>query len=225
MNSNTQPQTKKYKLLLTLAALGVVYGDIGTSPLYALKEAFHHSHLPPTPENIMGILSLVFWALAIVISIKYLVFILRADDNGEGGIMALTSLIKSQNNKDLPEKIKKLLILLGVFGAAFLYGDGIITPAISILSAVEGLGIITPLFNPYIIPITVLILVFLFSIQKNGTGSVGKIFGPITLIWFLVIGLLGAYNIFQNFEILKSINPLYAYQFFLHNSLRKLFTH
>ena len=219
MNSNTQPQTKKYKLLLTLAALGVVYGDIGTSPLYALKEAFHHSHLPPTPENIMGILSLVFWALAIVISIKYLVFILRADDNGEGGIMALTSLIKSQNNKDLPEKIKKLLILLGVFGAAFLYGDGIITPAISILSAVEGLGIITPLFNPYIIPITVLILVFLFSIQKNGTGSVGKIFGPITLIWFLVIGLLGAYNIFQNFEILKSINPLYAYQFFLHNSL------
>lgn len=205
-------------MLLTLGALGVVYGDIGTSPLYALKEAFHHSHLSPTPDNIMGILSLVFWALVIVISIKYLVFILRADDQGEGGILALTSLIKSQSNQNLSQGMKTALVLFGVFGAAFLYGDGIITPAISILSAVEGLGIITPLFNPYIVPITVVILIGLFSIQKNGTGSVGKIFGPITLSWFLVIGLLGAYNIFLNPEILKSINPFYAYQFFINNS-------
>jgi len=218
MSSSQHPQSAKYKLLLTLGALGVVYGDIGTSPLYALKEAFHHSHLQPTPDNIMGILSLVFWSLTVVISIKYLVFILRADDNGEGGILALTSLINSKHKKELPQKAKTLLVLLGVFGAAFLYGDGIITPAISILSAVEGLSVITPFFDPYIIPITITILILLFSIQKKGTGSVGKIFGPVTLIWFLVIGLLGAYNVFQNFEILKAMNPYYAYQFFAQNS-------
>ncbi len=212
------PKTTKYKLLLTLAALGVVYGDIGTSPLYALKEAFHHSHLPPNPENIMGILSLVFWSLILVISVKYLVFILRADENGEGGILALTSLIKSTPKRELSRGVKVALTLTGVFGAAFLYGDGIITPAISILSAVEGLSVITPVFDPYIIPITVTILVLLFSVQKNGTGSMGKVFGPVTLLWFLVIGTLGAYNIFQNFEILKSVNPFYAYQFFVLNS-------
>lgn len=214
------PKSTKYKLLLTLAALGVVYGDIGTSPLYALKEAFHHSHLLPTPENIMGILSLVFWSLIIVISVKYLVFILRADDNGEGGILALTSLIKSPQKKELSQGVKVALTLIGVFGAAFLYGDGIITPAISILSAVEGLRVITPVFDPYIIPITITILVLLFSVQKNGTGSVGKIFGPVTLTWFLVIGTLGAYNIFQNFEVLKAINPIYAYDFFVLNSFK-----
>ena len=218
MNSSNQSQSKKYKLLLTLAALGVVYGDIGTSPLYALKEAFHHAHLPATPDNILGILSLVFWSLIIVISIKYLVFVLRADHNGEGGILALASLINSDSHKkEMSNKTKTLLVLLGVFGAAFLYGDGIITPAISILSAVEGLSVITPVFNPYIIPITVIILIGLFSIQKNGTGSVGKIFGPVTLTWFLVIGALGGYNIFQNFEVLNAMNPYYAYQFFLHN--------
>ncbi len=218
MNSSNQPQSKNYKLLLTLAALGVVYGDIGTSPLYALKESFHHAHLSPTPDNILGILSLVFWSLIIVISIKYLVFVLRADDNGEGGILALASLINGRHKKEMPKKIKKVLVLLGVFGAAFLYGDGIITPAISILSAVEGLKVITPVFDPYIIPITVVILIGLFSIQKNGTGSVGKIFGPVTLTWFLVIGLLGGYNVVQNFEILHAINPYFAYQFFLQNS-------
>lgn len=218
VNSSAHPQTTKYKLLLTLAALGVVYGDIGTSPLYALKEAFHHSHLLPTPANIMGILSLVFWSLIIVISVKYLAFILRADDNGEGGILALTSLINGEHKKKLLAKAKTALVLLGVFGAAFLYGDGIITPAISILSAVEGLRVITPFFDPYIIPITITILVLLFSIQKNGTGSVGKIFGPITLIWFLVIGMLGAYNVFLNAEILKAINPIYGYEFFMLNS-------
>lgn len=218
MNSSKEPQSKKYKLLLTLAALGVVYGDIGTSPLYALKESFQHAHLPPTPDNILGILSLVFWSLIIVISIKYLIFVLRADDNGEGGILALASLISLEHKKEMPKKAKMIFVLLGVFGAAFLYGDGIITPAISILSAVEGLKVITPVFDPYIIPITVLILIALFSIQKNGTGSVGKIFGPVTLSWFLVIGALGAYNIFQNFEILHAINPYFAYQFFIQNS-------
>ena len=217
-SSNIAPQSTKYKLLITLAALGVVYGDIGTSPLYALKEAFLHSHLATTPDNILGILSLVFWSLIIVISIKYLVFVLRADDNGEGGILALASLINSEHKKPMSPKTKAFLVLVGVFGAAFLYGDGIITPAISILSAVEGLSVITPIFNPYIIPITVGILILLFSIQKNGTGSVGKIFGPVTLTWFLVIGLLGGYNIYQNSTILHAINPYYAFQFFLNNS-------
>lgn len=218
MSKSNEPQSKRYKLLLTLAALGVVYGDIGTSPLYALKESFQHAHLPPTPENIFGILSLVFWSLLIVISIKYLAFVLRADDSGEGGILALASLINGESKKEMSKRSKMLFILLGVFGAAFLYGDGIITPAISILSAVEGLKVITPVFDHYIIPITVVILIGLFSIQKNGTGSVGKIFGPVTLTWFLVIGLLGGYNIVQNSEILQAINPYYAYQFFLNNS-------
>lgn len=218
MKSSNQSQSKRYKLLLTLSALGVVYGDIGTSPLYALKESFQHAHLPPTPDNILGILSLVFWSLLIVISVKYLVFVLRAEDNGEGGILALANLINGEHKKEMSKKSKMVLVLLGVFGAAFLYGDGIITPAISILSAVEGLKVITPVFDPYIIPITVVILIGLFSIQKKGTGSVGKIFGPVTLTWFLVIGILGAYNVAQNFEILHSVNPYYAYQFFLHNS-------
>ncbi len=218
MRPSNQPQTNKYKLLLTLSALGVVYGDIGTSPLYAMKEAFQHSHLLPNTDNILGILSLVFWSLIIVISIKYLIFVLRADDNGEGGILALASLIKSEDKMKLSKKVKSTLLLLGVFGAAFLFGDGIITPAISILSAVEGLGVITPVFDPYIIPITVGILILLFSIQKNGTGSVGRIFGPVTLLWFLVIGFIGAFNVSQNFSILNAMNPYYACQFFIINS-------
>lgn len=218
MTASEQNQSTKYKLLLALAALGVVYGDIGTSPLYALKEAFHHSHLAATPENIFGILSLVFWSLVIVISLKYLVFILKADHNGEGGILALASLVKSDKKRPLNSTAQSLLVLLGVFGAAFLYGDGLITPAISILSAVEGLSVITPFFDPYIIPITIVILILLFSVQKNGTGTVGKIFGPVTLTWFIVIGALGIYNIIQNFEILKAINPYYAFNFFAQNS-------
>ncbi|MFZ3231193.1 MAG: potassium transporter Kup [Pseudobdellovibrio sp.] len=211
-------QSTKYKLLLSLAALGVVYGDIGTSPLYALKEAFHHGHIPPTAENILGILSLVFWSLIIVITLKYLTFILKADHNGEGGILALASLIETKTNNTINPKTKKIMILLGIFGAAFLYGDGIITPAISILSAVEGLDVITPFFNSYIIPITLMILVLLFSIQRKGTGSIGKVFGPITFIWFITIAAIGLQNILQNPEILKAINPYYAFAFFEHNS-------
>ncbi len=214
MSSRQKNKSLSYQSLLALTALGVVYGDIGTSPLYALKEAFMHSHTQAGAESIFGILSLVFWALMIVISLKYLIFILRADNNGEGGILALTSLV---NNTDIKFfgliSAKKVLILLGVFGAAFLYGDGVITPAISILSAVEGLSIITPIFDPYIIPITILILIGLFSFQKNGTATLGKIFGPITLLWFLVMGAIGLFNIFQNAEILKAVNPMYALNF------------
>ena len=214
MSSRQKNKSLSYQSLLALTALGVVYGDIGTSPLYALKEAFMHSHTQAGAESIFGILSLVFWALMIVISLKYLIFILRADNNGEGGILTLTSLV---NNTDIKFfgliSAKKVLILLGVFGAAFLYGDGVITPAISILSAVEGLSIITPIFDPYIIPITILILIGLFSFQKNGTAILGKIFGPITLLWFLVMGAIGLFNIFQNAEILKAVNPMYAVNF------------
>ncbi len=217
-NQGNRPAS--YKYMLALAALGVVYGDIGTSPLYALKEAFHPGHhMIAQPENIFGLLSLIFWSLMIVISIKYLIFILRADNKGEGGILALTSLIvpHSERRTRKMTNSKKYLILLGLFGTALLYGDGMITPAISILSAVEGLSLITPIFNPYIIPITIGILIGLFSIQRKGTGTVGKIFGPVTLTWFIVLAILGAVSIFQTPEVLKAINPMYIFSFFANN--------
>ncbi len=221
--SNTHSESNKtpgYKYILALGALGVVYGDIGTSPLYALKEAFHPGHhMVALPENVFGLISLIFWSLMIVISIKYLTFILRADHKGEGGILALTSLITpSKNTEEKIPKTKMLLILLGLFGTALLYGDGMITPAISILSAIEGLSLITPIFNPYIIPITVGIMFGLFSIQKKGTATVGKIFGPVTLTWFIVLGVLGIVSIIQTPEIFKAINPVYIFSFFQTNA-------
>ncbi len=206
--------TKQAPAFLALAALGVVYGDIGTSPLYALRESFHHTHnIAVNPINIMGVLSLIFWSLIIVITIKYLVFIVRADNGGEGGVLALTALITPMTSR-----LKSPLVLLGLFGTALLYGDGMITPAISVLSAVEGLEFVTPIFHPYIIPITVVIIIGLFSIQKHGTALVGKIFGPITLLWFLVLAILGVYWIIQMPSVLHAINPHYAYKFFVHNS-------
>lgn len=215
--SGHDKNSAKYRYLLALGALGVVYGDIGTSPLYAIKETFHHaSKLGLSMDNVFGVLSMIFWSLMIVITFKYLVFILRADNKGEGGILALTSLI-TPDKKNIP-KDKKRLILMGLFGTALLYGDGMITPAISVLSAVEGLSLITPVFDPYIIPITVVILLGLFSIQKKGTGTVGKIFGPVTLLWFFVLGLLGIFSIIENPEVLKAINPYYAFNFFFTNS-------
>lgn len=218
MTKTENSNTGSYKYLLALAALGVVYGDIGTSPLYALKEAFHPGHhMTAQPENIFGLLSLIFWSLMVVISLKYLVFILRADNRGEGGILALTSLATPAAGNSLT-KSKFYLILLGLFGTALLYGDGMITPAISILSAVEGLSLITPIFNPYIIPITIVILILLFSIQSKGTGLVGKIFGPVTLLWFVVLAILGVYNIIQTPEILQALNPFYIYSFFANNT-------
>ena len=219
--SQLKSSTPTYKYALALAALGVVYGDIGTSPLYALKEAFHPGHqMLADPQNVMGLISLIFWSLTLVISFKYLGFILRADDKGEGGILALTSLITppdSDDESDHFSKKRKFLILLGLFGTALLYGDGMITPAISILSAVEGLSLITPVFGPYVTWITVGILIGLFSIQKHGTNAVGKIFGPVTLAWFIVLAILGLISIFQTPEILKAINPIYVVSFFQNN--------
>lgn len=212
------PQTSRYKLIMAISALGVVYGDIGTSPLYALKESFHHAHnIGLTIDNIFGILSLIFWSLIIVISIKYLRYVLEADNRGEGGILALTALVTPKTDKQIRKRKRKTLIRLGLFGTALLYGDGMITPAISVLSAVEGLELITPVFSPYIIPITVAILIGLFSVQKYGTEKVGKVFGPLTLFWFLVLGGLGIFNIIKEPSVLWAMNPVYAFNFFMTN--------
>jgi KUP system potassium uptake protein len=206
----------RYLLTLSVAALGVVYGDIGTSPLYALRECFYGEHaIAPTPANIMGVLSLVFWALLLVISGKYLTFVLRADNQGEGGILALTAL--ATPIKILSRKERWPLVLLGIFGAALLYGDGMITPAISVLSAVEGLDVATTIFTPFVVPITIAILIGLFLIQSHGTGRVGRIFGPVTFVWFSTIAILGAREIISHPAVLGAVNPIYALRFFAAN--------
>lgn len=199
-------------LLLTLAALGVVYGDIGTNTLFALRESFHGLHgVEPTPINIFGVLSLIAWSLIIIITLKYIIFILRADNCGEGGILALTALATTIQPPG--RSPRGWLVLLGLFGTALLYGDGVITPAISVLSAVEGLKIVTPVFEPYIIPLTLVLIVGLFLIQSRGTATIGSLFGPIMLIWFGALALLGIINIVENPTVLKAINPLYAVTF------------
>ncbi|MDX9836113.1 MAG: potassium transporter Kup [Azoarcus sp.] len=197
---------------LAVSAIGIVYGDIGTSPLYTLKEVFNGEHaVPVTPENVYGILSLVFWALMLVVSAKYVLFIMRADNDGEGGIMALTSLALRAVK---PGRKAWWLSVLGVFGAALFYGDGMITPAISVLSAVEGLEIATPAFRPFVLPIALALLIGLFLMQRRGTGSVGAIFGPVMLCWFSVLAVLGINGIRLHPEILGAISPLWAVRFF-----------
>ncbi|WP_234418896.1 potassium transporter Kup [Parazoarcus communis] len=197
---------------LAVSAIGIVYGDIGTSPLYTLKEVFNGEHaVPVTPENVYGILSLVFWALMLVVSAKYVLFIMRADNDGEGGIMALTSLALRAVK---PGRKAWWLSVLGVFGAALFYGDGMITPAISVLSAVEGLEIATPAFRPFVLPIALVLLIGLFMMQRRGTGSVGAIFGPVMLCWFAVLAVLGVNGIRLHPEILGAISPWWAAHFF-----------
>jgi len=209
---------------LTLGALGVVYGDIGTSPLYAITESFNPSHgLALTTDNILGILSLVFWSLTLVVSIKYLIFILRADNRGEGGIMALLALIIPKLIAMGDTKTKRHIIFLGLFGAALLYGDGVITPAISVLSAVEGLSVATPNFQPYVVPITVGILFFLFSSQRGGTAKLGAIFGRTAFVWFLTLIATGLPWIIRQPAILKALNPYYAVNFFMMNGMKGYF--
>lgn len=223
-DSSTQPEhspstRKQYLLAMSLTALGIAYGDIGTSPLYALRESFHASHgLGVSPANVLGVLSLIFWSLILVISIKYVIFVVRADNHGEGGILALTALVSPILAARAPNR--GALILLGVFGTALLYGDGMITPAISVLSAVEGLGVLTPVFSPYIIPITVGILVGLFAIQHRGTASVARVFGPITCVWFLTLAALGVYQIMKEPGVLQAVSPTYGYHFFVENKWR-----
>ncbi|HEX8362314.1 MAG TPA: potassium transporter Kup [Longimicrobium sp.] len=205
-----------YLALLSLTALGVVYGDIGTSPLYAVRESFHHAHgIQPTPGNVLGVLSLIIWALVLVISIKYAVFVLRADNRGEGGILALTSLVTPVGAAR--KSPRRVLIALGLFGTALLYGDGMITPVISVLSAVEGLEVATPVFEPYVVPITIAILVAIFLIQRRGTERVGKLFGPVTLLWFVAIAALGVMHIVREPSVFGAVNPLHAARFFAAN--------
>jgi len=200
---------------LTLGAIGVVYGDIGTSVLYAVKEVFGSGHVPFTPDNVYGILSIFFWTLTIIVSIKYVVLVLRADNNGEGGLVAMLALA-SQSVKDKPE-LRRVLLLVGIFGTCLFYGDGVITPAISVLSSVEGLEVISPAFKQYVIPLTLVILFGLFAVQKHGTSGIGKFFGPITLVWFACISMLGLAHIFTNPAILWAISPLYALGFIWRN--------
>lgn len=215
---------------LALGALGVVYGDIGTSPLYSLREAFtEKSHVMTVDRiNVYGVCSLAFWSLVIIISIKYLMFVMRADNRGEGGILALTALVMPRKGRTVAKA--GILVSLGVFGTALLYGDGIITPAISVLAAVEGMrrfdtaGTSTPvdesIFAPWVVPIAVVIIVVLFVVQRRGTGAVGKVFGPIMMVWFATIALLGASHIVGQPGIMASINPYYAVQFFTHETLK-----
>jgi KUP system potassium uptake protein len=207
--------------LLSLTALGVVFGDIGTSPIYALRESFHLSHgLAPSHANTLGVLSLIFWSLILVISVKYLLLVLRADNRGEGGIIALTALISPPAERAHGRRRK--LALVGLFGAALLYGDSMITPAISVLSAIEGLEVITPFFQPYVIPITIGILVALFLFQRRGTAGVGAVFGPVTLVWFLTLAVLGVAQIWRNPGVLAATNPLHGLSFFMRNGFRGL---
>ena len=200
---------------LCLAALGIVYGDIGTSPLYALRECFMHEGIEATHANVLGILSLILWALILVISCKYLLFVMRADNRGEGGVAALVALLNPWQVK--PGSQRYLLMLLGLFGAALIFGDGTITPAISVLSAVEGLETATPAFKPFVIPVALIILVGLFSLQHRGTARVGRIFGPIIVVWFLVLAALGLNGILQYPAVLAAANPAHAYAFFASN--------
>ena len=212
------PDSEKSRLGgLALAALGVVYGDIGTSPLYALKEVFGSPHhpVPITPENVLGILSLVFWALMAVVSGKYVSFITRADNRGEGGIMALMALALRQQKPGSTGR--NVIVILGLFGAALFYGDGVITPAISVLSAVEGLGIVTPALERFVIPLALVVLVALFVIQRHGTASVGRLFGPVMMLWFATLAVLGLANIVAAPGVLRALNPGWAMQFFVAN--------
>ena len=196
---------------LTLGAIGVVYGDIGTSVLYAIKEIFGSGHVPFTHANVYGVLSIVFWTLTVIVSLKYVVLVLRADNAGEGGLIAMLALA-SQAVKDRPE-LRKWLLAVGIFGTALFYGDGVITPAISVLSAVEGLEVISPAFKQYVVPITLVVLFGLFFVQKRGTGGIGKFFGPITVIWFVAIAALGVSHIVGHPEILAALSPHHALRF------------
>ncbi len=189
----------------------MVYGDIGTSVLYAVKEVFGAGHVPFTVDNVMGILSIFFWTLTVIISLKYVTLVLRADNNGEGGLVAMLALA-SQSVKDKP-KLRRVLLLVGIFGTCLFYGDGVITPAISVLSAVEGLEVVSPTFKKAVIPLTLVILFGLFAVQKRGTADIGKFFGPITLVWFVTIAVLGVSHIMHNPEILQALSPHYALGF------------
>ena len=212
MSEAQSPGNKQSSIAgLTLGAIGVVYGDIGTSVLYSIKEVFGSGHVAFTPDNVYGILSLFFWTLTFIVSLKYVTLVLRADNNGEGGLVAMLALAAS-SVRDKP-RLRRILLVVGIFGTCLFYGDGVITPAISVLSAVEGLEVVSPAFKRFVIPITLLILLCLFAVQKRGTSGIGKFFGPITLVWFIAIAMLGLYHIVDHPEILWAVSPHYAAMF------------
>ena len=204
---------KSSLLGLTMGAIGVVYGDIGTSVLYSVKEVFGSGHVPFTPDNVYGILSIFFWTLTIIVSLKYVTLVLRADNNGEGGLVAMLALA-SMSVRDRP-MLRRVLLVVGIAGTCLFYGDGVITPAISVLSAVEGLEVVSPAFVKFVMPLTLIILLGLFMVQKRGTGGIGKFFGPITLVWFAVIAALGLYHIATQPAILWAVSPHYAVRFII----------
>ena len=212
------PTRRATLAMLSVGALGIVYGDIGTSPLYAIKECFGPAAMGwrRRPTNVLGILSLVLWALVLVVVVKYLSLVMRADNHGEGGILALFALVHPKSDRHRRRNMF-VLLMLGLFGAALLYGDGMITPAISVLSAIEGLEVATHTFHQWVVPITVAILIGLFFVQRRGTGGIGKIFGPTMLVWFVAIGALGIPAIADHPEVLRAASPTYAVMFMVHN--------
>jgi KUP system potassium uptake protein len=216
------PQNRSRLFPLTLTAVGVVYGDIGTSPLYAIRECFHGSHsVPPTHENVLGVLSLIIYALLIVVSIKYITVVMRADNQGEGGILAMTALIPPHGagrpGAGRLNASRPVLVLLGIFGAALLYGDGMITPPITVLGATEGLEVATPMFAPFVVPISVAILLGVFVIQRHGTHRVGRLFGPVMVVWFVTLAVLGIRGILAEPGVLGAVDPRHAVRFFQDN--------
>jgi KUP system potassium uptake protein len=216
----TKPEQTRLGVL-ALGALGVVYGDIGTSPLYALRSCFSGpTGVAPSHDNVLGVLSLIFWALALVVSVKYIAFVLRADNRGEGGILALMALAFPERERAKATRAVWLFTILGIFGAALLYGDGLITPAITVLGAIEGLEVATPLFKPYTVPLAVVVLVALFSVQRVGTGGVGRVFGWVMLVWFASIAALGVSEVCRAPEVLAAVSPHHGVRFFLANGWR-----
>ena len=214
--AEAEDSSRKAMHVMVLGAIGVVFGDLGTSPLYTFSEAFSDQHgMPVTTFNVLGVLSLVLWTLLIVVALKYVTFIMRADNKGEGGIMAMMALAQRATRQH--PRTRKLVVLAAVLGAALFFGDGVITPSITVLSAVEGLGVAAPALSHWVVWIAVIVLVTLFLIQKRGTGKVGSIFGPVMCIWFIALGLVGIYNIAQHPFVLRAINPWFGFNFFVHH--------
>lgn len=219
MSASLDSQPKKSSVAaLTVAAIGIIYGDIGTSPLYTLQTVFEKEHgLALNPENLFGVISLIFGGLTIIVALKYITLILRANNRGEGGIMALMALALTSVTKGSRWHLP--LMIMGLFGAALFYGDSVITPAISVLSAIEGLEVAAPLLKPYVVPLTVLVLIVLYSVQSRGTGGIGRWFGPIMVAWFLVLAVMGVINIMKAPQIFSAINPWHAFVFLNHYRL------
>jgi len=210
--------TRSATALLAIGALGVVYGDIGTNPLFAMREAFEAHHLPLNEANVLGLLSLMFWSLVLVISLKYLSFVMRADNEGEGGILALTALLAKPGEQ--PRRGRAwVVVLMGLFGAALLYGDGVITPAISVLAAIEGTTVAAPDLEPLVVPLAIVVLVGLFTVQRRGTEAIGRLFGPVMIVWFTTIGVLGAVKVAEHPGVLRAVNPGHGIRFFADNGL------